>query len=365
MRRLVVILSAIAACLALAACSEGPSGGGGSGGSSGGSGGQKEQSSGGEDKGGGKSITVGLPTAEMSFANADIAVAQEKGFFKKHGVNVKVENFGSGLKVVQAGVAGGVDIGGSSIEPVVNAGSRGQKLTIIGSYTDRLAVAMVTPKEIGSPQQLKGQRLGIQDVGAFREVMTRLVLQRAGLTPDDVSYRPVESNGYTGALVAGQIRSGILQQEQAVDAMQKDGKLHVLSDLYKAEPRYFYGTYFAKQDWVESNREAAVGFLAAITEAHRFMYDNKAETVKIAAEATGFSPAVTKRAYDILLTRNAVFPVNSGLQDERLRYTLNKMEELDLTAGTTPDLESLVDRGPIDEAIKKAGGPRTGDPRWR
>jgi len=159
---------------------------------------------------------------------------------------VKVQNFGSGLKVVQAVIAGGVDVGASSIEPVVTASARGQALPIIGAYADRLAVNMVTPRTIADARGLGGKRLGIQDVGAFREVMTRLVLQRAKLTPDDVDYRPVESNGYTGALVAGQIQSGILQVEQSVDAMRRDRKLHVLADLYKLEPRYVYGTYFAK-----------------------------------------------------------------------------------------------------------------------
>lgn len=339
--------------LVVAGCSEGPSG----------SGGQGQSSAGGsEAPKGGKTVRVALPTAQTSFANADIAVADAKGYFKEQGIGVKLQNFGSGLKAVQAVVAGGADIGASSIEPVASANARGQSLPIIGAYTDRLAVAMVTPKKITDPAQLRGKRLGIQDVGAFREVMTRMVLQRADLTPDDVSYRPVESNGYTGALLAGQIQSGILQQEQAIDAMAKDDGFHVLEDLYKIDPDYFYGTYFAKPGWLKANSGSAERFLAAVTKAHRFMYDNKEETVKIVAKATSFSPKVIEQAYARLLARNAVFPVNDGLDENRLSHTLEQMKKLGLLEGATPDVSEIVDRKPIESAIKRIGGPAP-DPR--
>jgi ABC-type nitrate/sulfonate/bicarbonate transport system substrate-binding protein len=334
--------------LLVAGCSEGPSGSGGG-----------EAASSGESAApkGGKVVKVALPTAQTSFANADIAVAQAKGYFKQQGVGVELQNFGSGLKVVQAVVAGGADVGASSIEPVVAAASRGQPLPIIGSYTDRLAVTMVTPKAVANPDQLRGKRLGIQDVGAFREVMTRLVLQGAGMTPDDVSYRPVESNGYTGALLAGQIQSAILQQEQAIDAMQRDDGLHVLADLYKTDPRYFYGTYFTKEGWLKANGDTAERFLAAITQAHRFMYDNREETVRIVAKATGFKPEVIDKAYAHLLVKNAVFPVNDGLDEGRLTHTLQRMKKLGLLQGAAPQASEIVDRAPIDAAVKRIGGP--------
>jgi ABC-type nitrate/sulfonate/bicarbonate transport system substrate-binding protein len=167
-------------------------------------------------------ITLGLPTAETSFANSDVIVAQEQGFFEEQGLQVEVQNFNSGLRVVQAVVSGDVQVGGSSIEPVVNASAQGGELSIIGGYADRLSVSMVTPDSIRSAEELRGQTLGIQDVGAFREVMTRMVLESAGLTPDDVSYRPVDANAYISALLSEQISSAILQTEQAVETTDQD-----------------------------------------------------------------------------------------------------------------------------------------------
>ena len=90
-------------------------------------------------------INLGLPTAQTSFANADVMVAQEQGFFEEQGIQVEVQNFSSGLRVAQAIISGDLQIGASSIEPVINASAQGGQLSIIGGYADRLTVSMVTP----------------------------------------------------------------------------------------------------------------------------------------------------------------------------------------------------------------------------
>jgi ABC-type nitrate/sulfonate/bicarbonate transport system substrate-binding protein len=128
-------------------------------------------------------IRIGLPTGKTSFANTDVVVADKQGFFREQGLEIELINFGSGLKSVQAVIGGGADIAGASIEPVVAAAAQGQPVRIIGAYADRLTVNMVTPKAIAEPEDLEGQPIGIQDVGAFREIMARYILQRAELTP--------------------------------------------------------------------------------------------------------------------------------------------------------------------------------------
>ena len=282
-------------------------------------------------------------------------MAQQQGFFEEQGLQVELQNFGSGLKVVQAVVSGDVQVGGSSIEPVVNASAQGGQLSIIGGYADRLTVSMVTPDSIQSAADLRGQNLGIQDVGAFREVMTRMVLESAGLTPDDVSYRPVDSNAYISALLSGQISSAILQTEQAVETINQDEGFHELVDLYDLEPDYYYGTYFVDKDWLAQNEDTAVRFLTAITKAHRFMYENRDETVQIVAETTGFKPEVIDSAYETVLVEHEAFPVDEGLEEDRLNYTLDRMEELDLLGAGRPDISEVVDRGPISKAVEGLG----------
>ena len=241
-------------------------------------------------------------------------VAQELGLFKQQALDVSIQNFDSGVKVVQAVVANDVAIGGASIEPVVNASVAGGNVAIIGTYANRLTVSMVTPKTITSAAELRGKNAGIQDVGAFREVMTRMVLERTQLTAKDVHYIPVSAPGYIQGLISGHIHSAILQTEQAMEILARDARFHVLVDLYEVEPNYFYGTYFVSKNWLEKHPDLASRFLTALTQAHRLMYQNRADTVKIAAEATGFNAGVIDKTYEVLLVRNQVFPVNDGLE---------------------------------------------------
>ena len=305
--------------------------------------------------GGSPILRIGLPTGVTSFANADIIVAQQKGFLADYGVAVEIQNFRSGVSVVQAIADGEIDVGASSIEPVINAAAGGGDVVIIGAYSDRLAVSAVTPKDIFSPADLRGRQLGVQEVGAFREVMTRLVLQQAGLTPNDVQYVPVDAQSYLAALVDGRIQSAILQTEQAVAASHAYGNLHVLSNLFDIVPNYHYGTFFVSRAWLDANRETAERLMTAITKTHRFMYDNKDETVRIVADATGFDDSIISESYDILLKDRQVFPLNTGLDPDRIKSTIDTMGQLGILENGPPPIDRVLDTGPATDAIKQLG----------
>jgi NitT/TauT family transport system substrate-binding protein len=300
-------------------------------------------------------ITIGLPNSAPSFANSDVAVAQAEGYFAKEGLNVNVDNLTSGVPVVQGVVGGSLNIGASSIEPVVNAASQGAPIQIVGSYANKLTVDMVTPKTITSPAQLRGKRLGIQQVGAFREVMTRIIIEGAGLTTSDVSYIPSSSSAYISELLAGEIQSGVLQEEQTLTALRKDSNLHVLVNFEQALPNYFYGTYVVSKSWLAGNQGTLEKFLTAITMAHRFMYQNEAATVSIVAKNTGDTSATIEKAYDVLLTQEGVFPLNSGISLTRISATIATMKKYKILTGPEPSLSALVNTGPVNTVISQLG----------
>jgi ABC-type nitrate/sulfonate/bicarbonate transport system substrate-binding protein len=299
-------------------------------------------------------ITIGLPNSSPSFANSDVAVAQAEGYFKQEGLVVNVDNLSSGVPVVQGVVGGSLQIGASSIEPVVNAAAAGASLQVIGSYADKLTVNLVTDNAITAPAQLRGKRLGIQAVGAFREIMTRMVLQSAGLTTSDVTYVPSASTAYISELLAGEIQSGVLQEEQTLKALKKDKNLHVLVNFEKAFPDYFYGAYVANASWLTSNEVTAGKFLAAITLAHRFIYDNEAAAVAIIAKNTGYPAATITKAYQVLTSEQAI-PVNSGLSATRLGDTITTMKQYKTLTGTAPAVSSLLNTTIIDAVLARLG----------
>lgn len=310
------------------------------------------------------SITVSLPGLQPAFSQSDIAVAQAEGYFKQQALTVTTEGLSSGVQTVRSVLSGDSDIGGSSIEPVLSGAGQGG-LTIIGSYADRLPVVMETQAGIDRPAGLKDRALGIQPngIGAFREIMTRMIYEGAGLTQAQVNYVPVPDTGYVGALLSHHIDCAILQQEQSVDAEARDPTLHVLVDLYRQLPEYYYGTYFVGSDWLASHRSVAIRFLTAITQAHRFIYSHRARAVSEIAKTTGFPENEIDKAYERLIVQDGVFPVNQGLQAGRIQYTVGKMRHLGLLPGGAPNLARVVDRSLIDAAVQRLGVMK-GDPRW-
>lgn len=345
-RRLVAALAA-PVLIALAACGGGGGGGGGAGGTGG---------TGGSAAGGTTTLRIAMPTSTTSFANSDVAVADAMGYFDDVGLDVKISNLRSGSSVTTGVVGGQFEIGGASIEPVINAFAGGGEVKVIGSYTDRLEVEMVVPEEIKKVEDLKGKPVGIQEIGAFREVMTRMVLESAGMTASDVQYVSVNANAYIGALVQGQIDSAILHPEQALEASNQDASLHSLVNLYEVEPDYFYGVYFVDAGWLNENQQAAEGFAEAITRAHRTMYEDRKDVVPVIAKATGFDEKVIDGAWKVYMEDVQAYPKNVGLDKDRLQYTVERMKELGtLRGGQVPDVEKLVDRAPMEAAVKKLG----------
>jgi NitT/TauT family transport system substrate-binding protein len=301
------------------------------------------------------SITIGLPNSTPSFANSDVAVAQAEGYFAQQGLDVHIDNLSSGVPVVDGVISGSLDIGASSIEPVVNAASQGADVQIIGSYADKLTVSMVTPTSITSPAQLRGKRLGIQQIGAFREVMTRMIIEGAGLTTSDVTYVPSSSSAYVSELLAGTVQSAVLQEEQVLKVLGKDKKLHVLVNLAQAHPDYFYGAYVVSRSWLAANETTAEKFLTAITMAHRFMDANEAGTVKIVAANTGYSTSIITKAYQVLVTDESVFPTDSGISAATITATIATMKQYKILTGPEPSESSLVNTAPISSVLSKLG----------
>src|SRR5262245_59279043 len=94
---------------------------------------------------------------------APIWIAKEVGFFKKHGLDVKLVFIASGPLGTTAILSGEVDvgiIGGFAPTRAIAGGAK--NLVMIGQSKNSQTGAIVGKKEIASVQDLKGKRLGIR-----------------------------------------------------------------------------------------------------------------------------------------------------------------------------------------------------------
>ena len=311
-----------------------------------------------------RTLVIGMPVTPPNLPHIGVYVAKDLGYFDDEGINVELTAFESGLQSLRGGIAGGLGIVGASSEPIITVISRGAKIRSIFSYAHKLTVVMAAQESIRKPTDLRGKNLGIQEVGAFREVMTRAVLLSAGLTPQDVNYVPVSSAGYIAALMDNRIDTAILHIDQAYMARTKKASLHPLVPLWEVMPRYWYGTFSANEELLRKDPDLLARGVAAIIKAHRFMYRNKDRTLDLASKHTGYAKEILSPAYDALAAAK-VWPVNDGMPAEMVEVTINKMVEIGLLKESEkPRVDQVVDRGPVNAALAKLGR-WTDDPAWK
>lgn len=121
---------------------------------------------------------------------APMWIANENGLFKKHGADVRLVFIGSGPLGTTSILAGEVDIGIiGGFAPIRAVLSGAKNLVIIGQSKTYMVGAIVGKKEIGSVQDLKGKRLGIDRIGSNPDMYTQASLARYQIDPlRDLSY---------------------------------------------------------------------------------------------------------------------------------------------------------------------------------
>jgi NitT/TauT family transport system substrate-binding protein len=311
-----------------------------------------------------RKVVFGVPVTPPNVVHIPPYVAKEMGYFSDLNIEVELVTFEGGTQTVRGSVAGGLDITGTSADPAIIAAARGAGTKVVGTYSHKLSQSMLVQGDIKSCKDLKDKKIGIQEVGAFSEVMSRAVLASCGLTPKDVQYVPVSTKGRVPGLLSGQIDSAILHVDQALVAKKKKADLNILVNLWETLPKWLYAAYIAPEKEISSNRQLYVDIMAALIKANRFMYNNKPKTVEIVTKYTQQDAEVVAQTYDLLAGAGA-WPVNDGLPRDMVEWTIGKQVELGtIKAEEKPSYEKLVDVSVIQAALTKAGGRLKGDKRW-
>jgi ABC-type nitrate/sulfonate/bicarbonate transport system substrate-binding protein len=175
----------------------------------------------------------------------------------------------------------------------------------------------------------------------------------------------VSTAGRVPALVNGQIDTSPLHADQYYAALAQKPDLVTLAKMWEVAPDWWYSCFAVTEEKLKSNRAELVDFMTAILRAQRFMYGNRERTIELGMKLTGDKPReVIEKAYDDL-ARGGVWSVNDGMPEKMISYTIDKQVELGMIqAAQKPTIDKLIDRSIVEEALKRVGGPATGDPRW-
>ncbi|HEY2917407.1 MAG TPA: ABC transporter substrate-binding protein [Candidatus Binatia bacterium] len=303
-----------------------------------------------------RKLKFGVSVSPPNVVHTPIYVARALGIFAKHCIDAEIVEFEGGASAANlAAVAQGQAL--ATINAVAIA--QGLKAKQFWGMAPRLPQAYMVSEDIKTAADLKGKRLSATGggVGGFNWVMGREVLKTAGLKVEDVQFISQATAGRLPGLLAGQLNGVALHPEDVYLAQKEKPGLHVLADLSKLLPKYFFNAYGAAESILAKDRAMVRDVATALIETNRAIYNQKEKVIPIMVEATKKPQEAVSFSYDYLV-KNCVWSVNTGFSRERTEWSIdNGIENGDIQADKKPTYEQVVDVKLGEEALKAAGGP--------
>lgn len=284
-------------------------------------------------------LTVGKASPTSS-PMLPVDVGVKSGIFAKHGLDVTIQNFGGGGKMHQAAAAGAIDIGvGAGPElALIAKGSPEIAIANVVAPATFLGVAVPADSKAKSLKDLKGTKIAVSSNGSFTFWLAQQLAKKEGWGEKDIT---IVANGSEPATVIAAFRThnvdaDIIPTSLTFQMEEKhEGKLLAPVSSYMGNTSA--GTIFATTKLVQSNPDAIKRFLAGWFETIDFMRKNKAETVKIGMEMTGFSEAVQTKEYDLTI---GMYSLDGKFDAETLKNLQESFTDLKLV-DSPPDMSKL------------------------
>jgi NitT/TauT family transport system substrate-binding protein len=272
-------------CVAAIALLVAGCGGGGSSGSGGGSGPQTVR------------VAV-LPVADV----APIYLGMQKGFFKSEDLTLKPQIMQGGAEVTAAVVSGGIDIGFSSVEPLMIAKSKKLPVKILTQGVqaapstkdawDSLLVA--GDGSIKSPKDLEGKTIGVNALKNMNELCVRAVLSQKGVDLSKVKFTEVPFPEMAAALKGGRV-DAISAVEPFVSAARADGAKDLLSYFAGLQTKMTIATYFSSDKFLSSNDATVQRFARAMNRSLQYAQSHPDEVRRIVPTYTKIPATVAQK----------------------------------------------------------------------
>ncbi len=223
-------------------------------------------------------VRVGYPSLATGFAAS--WVTADKGFWKKHGLDVELIFLRGGGRTVAALIGGSVDFILGSDLGVTTGIIQGASLTRVGVTTNTLGYSIVVQPSIKSVRDLKGKIIGItpgRDAAYARVV--KLMRDNGMDAAKDVTFLSVGDGGPAArgaALSAGVIHASMFTPPS--DMISEKAGMRILSRLDVANVGGGINTTPA---FIQKNRPQALRFLRGYMEGIHYLKAHKDESLKI------------------------------------------------------------------------------------
>jgi ABC-type nitrate/sulfonate/bicarbonate transport system substrate-binding protein/LysM repeat protein len=264
------------------------------------------------------------PLEKVTFAYSSLSgnmaplwITQERGFFRKYGLDVQLVFIESGSTTVQSLISKDVAFAQMAGAGVVQSRLRGSDVVMIAGVINTLTFKFFVDKSIKQPDQLKGKIAAVTRFGSSTDFALRYALERYGLVPDkDVT---ILQAGNMAAIVAG-LESGKVQGAMLSAPFTLRAKklgFPLMADLQMLGLEYQHTGVATSQALIKSRPELVRNVMKAYVEGIHYYKTHRAESLTILAKYLKTTDAdVLSEIYDdvgLKLTAEKPYPTLRGI----------------------------------------------------
>lgn len=259
--------------------------------------------------------------------------AINKGFFAEEGIEIELSNGQGADKVMAAVLSDQMDIGFAGPEAAIYVYNEGKQdyPKVFCQLTKRDGSFLVGREKTDSFkwEDLKGKTIIPGRKGGVPRMTFEYVMKKNGINPEKDA---VLDDSIQFSLMAGAFSGGnadyVTLFEPTASMIELENKGYILTSIGQESGEIPYTAYFAKQSFIEENKDLIQRFTNAIYKGQKWVMSNSAQDVAIAIAPSfpdtdiSLLTTVVKRYQDI-----DVWSTNPLLEKQSLDLLQNVMEE--------------------------------------
>ncbi|MEB3103373.1 ABC transporter substrate-binding protein [Ferviditalea candida] len=215
-------------------------------------------------------------------------LTEEKGFFKKHGVNVELKWFPVYSDSLQALSTGQVDANSQTLSDTLAPLSKGIGLKVVlVNDNSNGGDAIVAKPKIQSVKDLKGKTVATE-LGTVDHFLLLTALEQNGMSESDINYVNMTVNDAGPAFINGKTDASVLWEPFQTTAV-KEGKGKVLFSS-KQTPGLIPDLLVFREDTVTKRPEDVQKIIDAWFDTLNYFKEHPDESIAIMAKKADTSP---------------------------------------------------------------------------
>jgi NitT/TauT family transport system substrate-binding protein len=216
-------------------------------------------------------------------------VAEQKGFFKKHGADVKLVWFANYTDSISALSSGQLDANSQTWSDTLGPLAKGVpiKAVLVNDNSAGNDALLVSPR-IKSFKELKGKKIALEEFSISHFVLAT-ALAKNGMSPKDVKIVNLAAGDAAAAFLAGRVDAAVVWNPW-VSQIEKSGKGRALFTS-RDMPGLIPDLLVAQDKAIKDKRKDLVGMVRAWYDTEKFIRDNPDEAVAIMAKVVSLPPA--------------------------------------------------------------------------